>query len=204
MKYFLKRLINKIIYKQKIRFYGKNNSFVCPKSVNLKNIKIEVWGNNNKIIIDEKARINNTRIIIGFASSSVDNSVIKIGFNTGVNSLFVQIGENGSSVIIGENCAISYDVELNCTDTHSIFDENNNLLNIGKSIIIGNNVWLCKEVRIMKNTNVPNGCIVAQGSIVTKKFDKENCILAGNPARVVKENIRWDGIRPNEVLKKEG
>ena len=87
---------------------------------------------------------------------------------------------------------------------HSIFDENGNLINVGQSITIGNHVWICKDVKIMKNTNIPDGCIVAQGSIVTKKFEKENCILAGNPARVVKENIHWDSIRPNDYLKLKG
>ena len=83
-----------------------------------------------------------------------------------------------------------------------IFDEQGNLINKGESIIVGNNVWVCKNVIFMKNTKVPNGCIVAQGSIVTRKFDKENCVAAGNPAKLVKENISWNKIRPN-VLSKE-
>lgn len=71
----------------------------------------------------------------------------------------------------------------------------------GENIIVGNNVLVCKNVTFMKNTKVPNGCIVAQGSIVTKKFDKENSVIAGNPAKIVKENIYWDRTRPNKHLK---
>lgn len=198
MKQVIKRIINKIIYKQKIKFHGKNNEFICPDSGNLKNIKINVWGDNNKIIIGDNAYINNAKILIGFSDCEANNCVVKIGNNTGANSLNVQIGEDDSAVIIGENCAISYDVELNCTDTHSILDNEGKLLNIGKNIVVGDNVWLCKEVRIMKNTNIPNGCIVAQGSIVTKKFEKENCVIADNPSKIVKENIKWDAIRPNK------
>ena len=81
------------------------------------------------------------------------------------------------------------------------FNEDNKLLNIGQSITIGDKVWICKDVKFMKNANIPNGCVVAQGSIVTKRFEKENCVIAGNPAKITKENIQWDRIRPNNFLK---
>ena len=116
--------------------------------------------------------------------------------------MYLQIGEDNNVVDIGDDCRCSYNIELNCTDHHSIFDDEGNLLNIGKNITVGNHVWICKDVRIMKNTNIPDGCIVAQGSIVTKKFEKGNCVIAGNPAKVAKENIYWDRIRPNNFLKR--
>jgi len=43
----------------------------------------------------------------------------------------------------------------------------------------------------MKNVTIPNECIVGAGSVVTKRFDKEYCVIAGNPARVVRENVQW-------------
>ena len=202
MKYLIRRIINKIFYRQKIKFYGKNNTFICPLSVNLKKINISIYGNNNTIIIGENAFINHTKIIIGFPNSKAKNCLVKIGQNSGLNSANIQLGESNSSVIIGKNCAFSYDIELNCTDQHSIFDKNNQILNIGKNITIGDHVWLCKEIRVMKNSKIPNGCIVAQGSIVTKKFDKENCVIAGNPAKIVKEDIYWAFDRPNEYVEK--
>ena len=186
----VKNFINKIIYQQRINHHGKNNEFICPNSARLKRIKIDFWGNNNKIIIGENTYLNNTKIIIGFPNCPVENCTIQIGNKTSFNSLYLQMGEDNSSVIIGENCRCSYNIELNCTDHHSIFDKEGNILNIGKKISIGNHVWICKDVRILKNSNIPDGCVIAQGSIVTKNFDKENCVIAGNPAKVVKENIR--------------
>jgi len=34
-----------------------------------------------------------------------------------------------------------------------------------------------------------NGCIIGANSFVNKVFNQNNCIIAGNPARIVKENV---------------
>ena len=36
---------------------------------------------------------------------------------------------------------------------------------------------------------------------IEENFNEENCIIAGNPARIVKKNINWDGARPKEWRK---
>ena len=77
----------------------------------------------------------------------------------------------------------------------------NNLINRGESIIIGNKVWVGKNTTFMKNTQVGNNCIVAQNSTVTKKFNQDNCIMGGVPAKIIKENIKWDKARPEKYIK---
>lgn len=201
MKNIFRKIINKFRYFQKISLHGKNNTFVYPATANLRRIRVEVWGDNNKITIADNVHLNNSKIIIGFPNCRVENCEVKIGYKSSFNGLYLQIGEDNSSVVIGEKCMCSFGIEINCTDHHSIFDNDGNLLNIGKSVTIGDHVWICKDVKFMKNTSIPAGCIVAQGSIVTKAFSQENCVIAGNPAKVVKENIHWDRIRPNNFLK---
>lgn len=201
MQKYIRNFINKIFYRQQINYHGDGNEFICPSSACIKKVRIDYWGNNNKVIIGDDVYLNNTKIIIGFPNCKVENCTVKIGSNTSFNALYVQIGEDNSLINVGKNCMCSYGIEMNCTDHHSIFDENNKLLNVGQSITIGDKVWICKDVKFMKNTNIPNGCVVAQGSIVTKNFTEENCVIAGNPARITKENIHWDRIRPNNFLK---
>jgi hypothetical protein len=41
----------------------------------------------------------------------------------------------------------------------------------------------------IKGTTLPNRSIVACLSLINKKYDEENAILAGTPARLVKRNI---------------
>lgn len=42
---------------------------------------------------------------------------------------------------------------------------------------------------------IPDGCIVGMGAVVAKQFSTANSVIAGNPAKIVKENINW--IREN-------
>lgn len=179
-----------------IKTFGENNVVNIAKSAFFRKSKIKVWGNNNTILIDEQAYLHKTNIRIGFPDCPINNCVINIGKHTSINSADIQLGESDSSVIIGDDSMFSFDVEISCTDTHSITDLDGNLLNVGKNITVGSHVWVCKEVKILKNTRIPDNCIVAQNSIVTKQFTNENCVLAGNPAKVVKENINWHRERP--------
>ena len=108
--------------------------------------------------------------------------------------------EDNSTVEIGSDCLFSTNVNIACSDTHSILDFDDNLLNTGKFVKIGNHIWICQDARIGKNVTIPDNCIIGMGSIVTKEFTEPNCIIAGNPAKVVKKNIKWNKLRPKQYL----
>lgn len=52
-------------------------------------------------------------------------------------------------------------------------------------IVIGNNVWLSANVIILPGVRIGNNCIVGAGSVVTKSFEEDNLIIAGNPAKII-------------------
>lgn len=54
------------------------------------------------------------------------------------------------------------------------------------SVKIGSNIWLGRAAFILKDSVVEDGSIVGASSIVTKKF-KRNVVIAGIPARIIKE-----------------
>jgi acetyltransferase-like isoleucine patch superfamily enzyme len=33
--------------------------------------------------------------------------------------------------------------------------------------------------------------VVASGSVVSSKFERKNTLIAGNPAKVIKEDVEW-------------
>lgn len=196
----LKKLFSKF-FGLKIKNCG-NNILQISNSAYFRKTKIKIYGNNNFVSIKDNAYLHNTYIRIGFPDCPVKNTTLRIGEKTSFNGCDIQIGEDNSSIVIGSDCMFSFDTELTCTDTHSIFNYDGEIINIGQNITVGNNCWIGRRAKILKNTIIPDNCIVAQDSVLTKKFEDNNSIFAGNPAKLVKTNINWSRLRPNEILRK--
>ena len=98
-----------------------------------------------------------------------------------------------NKITIGNNVAIGRNVRILDSDFHGIYDENCNQINLSMPINIGNKVWIGEGAIILKGVTIGNGAIVASGSIVTKDVSPKS-IAAGNPAKVIKENISWGAL----------
>lgn len=73
------------------------------------------------------------------------------------------------------------------TATHPLHPvKRNSGLEFGKPITLGNNVWLGGGVVITPGVTLGDNVVVAAGSVVTKSFPA-NCVIGGNPAKVIKE-----------------
>lgn len=53
------------------------------------------------------------------------------------------------------------------------------------SVIIGKNVWIGDKATILPNVTIGDGAIIAANAVVTKSVPPY-CVVAGNPARIVK------------------
>jgi acetyltransferase-like isoleucine patch superfamily enzyme len=53
-------------------------------------------------------------------------------------------------------------------------------------VVIGDNVWIGANVIILKGVHIGSGSVVAAGAVVTKDVPAR-CVVAGNPAKIVKE-----------------
>lgn len=92
------------------------------------------------------------------------------------------------SITIGSYCAIAQGAIIKDSDEHAIIDENGNKNEYIKPIVIGNKVWIGTNAIILKGVTIGDGAIVAAGAVVTHDVPA-HCIVAGVPAKVVKENI---------------
>lgn len=54
-------------------------------------------------------------------------------------------------------------------------------------VTIGDYSYIGSEIRIAPGGSIPARCIVGIGTVVTKRFDREETLIAGVPAAVVKE-----------------
>ncbi|WP_115461516.1 acyltransferase [Winogradskyella aurantiaca] len=59
------------------------------------------------------------------------------------------------------------------------------------SIKIGSEVYIGSSCLIAPGTEIASYTLVAMGSVVNKKFEEENVLIAGNTASVVKKGINW-------------
>lgn len=107
---------------------------------------------------------------------------------------------NNTKISIGNDCKLSYAVEIKATDAHTVYDkETLEVLNPPKDIKIGNHVWISRGCFITKGAVIPNNCIVGANSLVNKNFEEENCIIAGSPAKIVKREINWSRKVPKKA-----
>ena len=171
--------------KSKIKISGDNNILYIGKNTLLRDSNIFIKGNNNILYIGDDCVVNNTSIIL-----DNEGSEIRIGNKTSIAKVQI-VSLEPYKIEIGEDCMLSYDIEIRNTDSHKIYDKNTNeRINEGSSINIGNHVWLGMRAIILKGVTIGDNSIVAAGSIVTKDV-KANTIVSGNPARQVKENKNW-------------
>lgn len=68
-----------------------------------------------------------------------------------------------------------------------------NIVNKTKRLVIGNDVWLGKNVIITNYANIGNGVIAAAGAVITKDVP-DYAIVAGVPARIFKYRYRPEQI----------
>lgn len=204
----------KKIIKEKVDFIqlnGENNIVRLKieseeKFDNLKGLAIYVFGNNNNIKLGKiscpyNEAIGLTGLIINIGTPpdeafnmkrDANNCNISIGDDVIICEARLFLQESDTSINIGNECMISWGIDIWCTDAHTITDLDGNPQNFSHSIEIGNHVWIGKDVKIGKNTKISDDSVVGWGSIVTRKFEQPNIIIAGNPAKMVKENINWN------------
>lgn len=91
------------------------------------------------------------------------------------------------SISIGAGAKIAHDVTIMDGDGHLIDYEGYVPI---KPIVIENHVWIGTKAVILKGVHIGEGAIVAAGSVVTRDVPPHT-LVAGNPARVIKEDVRW-------------
>ena len=125
-----------------------------------------------------------------------------VGKNNFFNKTILITCHSYTKTIINDFCIFASEVEIINGDGHSIFDnisteKVNDMKASGNTIEVCDHVWLCRRAMLLSNSHIGNGCIVGAGAIVNRRFESNNCLIAGIPAKIKKKNISW--CRNNET-----
>lgn len=90
-------------------------------------------------------------------------------------------------IYIGEHVIISDNVQIRDSDNHKIKGSEEKET---QPIVIQDHVWIGMGAIILKGVTIGEGSIIAAGAIVTKNVPPHT-IVAGVPAKVIKENINF-------------
>lgn len=178
-----------VLWRCKITSSGIGNRLILMGGVFL-HCEFVFLGNDNIIDLGK----NCIAINASFYTEDNNNTIIS-GDNTRyAGKIHIAVTES-KTCIIGNDCLFSSEIVIRTGDSHSILNEAGIRINQAQDVVIGNHVWVGHRVLITKGVEIPENCVVGTGAIVTKKIDKSGAVIAGVPARIVKENINWDGKR---------
>ena len=93
-------------------------------------------------------------------------------------------------ITIGDDSMAGWNTCLFDADGHTVFDHGVERVS-EKFIRIGNHVWVGAHVHILKRVNIPDGSIVAYGSLVTRQFEQPNILIGGTPAKQLRDEVEW-------------
>ena len=113
-----------------------------------------------------------------------NDSEISIGDNVSINNGFKVVAF--SKIVIEKNVLIGFGCSIIDNDGHHLaIDKRNTGKPNSADIYIGENVFLGNDVTVLKGVTIGKNSVVGNGSIVTKNVP-ENVIVAGNPAKIIR------------------
>lgn len=122
-------------------------------------------------------------------SICVDKGTLIVGKNFSTNKNCLIACSKG--IQIGDDVTLGWNVNVRDNDGHMIIDEATGVASESKEVTIGDHVWLCAYVDVLKGAAIPNDSVVAYRSLVTKAFDQPGVLIGGVPSKKLKEKIRW-------------
>lgn len=166
----------------------KNAKLICNNILFMGEKQVKSSTTETRLLLEENSTFEINDNFTMYAGSYI--RVIKNG-HLEINGGFINEGVEitcASKITIGKGATIARDVVIRDYDGHTIELPD---YKIAKPITIGENVWIGNRAMILKGVTIGDGAIIGAGSIVTKDVPTST-IVVGNPAKVVKEGVKWN------------
>jgi acetyltransferase-like isoleucine patch superfamily enzyme len=100
---------------------------------------------------------------------------------------------NGGTVVAGPDQLWAANAYVATDDMHRLADRRTGerLNPFGAHVRLGAHVWLCRDAVVTGHAEVGDGAVVAMRSVVRGQKVPPHTVVAGVPARVVREEVDW-------------
>jgi acetyltransferase-like isoleucine patch superfamily enzyme len=156
---------------------GDNHTIMSPWYVSISGPNINIG--NCVTIIGERAK----PVKLGVWGREEESGRIEVG-----DYVLISPGSRISAsdeICIGNSVMMANSVYITDSDWHGVYDRTARDDRV-MPVHIGDNVWLGDHSMVLKGVTIGENSVVAAKAVVTKDVPA-NVIVAGNPARVVKE-----------------
>jgi acetyltransferase-like isoleucine patch superfamily enzyme len=157
----------------------------------------------SRLVVTGRVRVirSNARIEVGNRVSLEAMKILAVGapgrtaFLTIGDGTFINEGSElhvGLRLAIGARCAIAGHVIIRDRDSHRLgsADDQFDLTESLAPVTIGDHVWIGSRAMVLKGVTIGEGAVIAAGAVVTRDVPPMT-LVGGNPARVIKERVRW-------------
>lgn len=179
-------LVDYILSISRGMYYRLKYSIILKKAIFGKNFRVQ---GAFKIAGPGKVFIGDNVLVCGIGHPVTPfthhkEAIIKVGSNSFVNG--TRFGCQ-KAITIGEY-AILGDARIMDTDFHSIYPDrwSPNAMVESAAIVIGKNVWVGAGTAVLKGVHIGDNSVVGFGAVLSKTIPA-NCVVTGNPAKVIKQ-----------------
>ena len=156
---------------------GAHYTLMCPWYIRISGPNISI-GEAATIVAEKDAHVR-----IGVWGQEPGRGRISIG-----SAVMITPGVRISAseeVSIGDSCMLANGVYITDSDWHGMYNRVERPREV-TPVRIANNVWLGDHATVLKGVSIGNNSIVAARSVVVHNVPA-NVVVAGNPARIVKQ-----------------
>jgi len=165
---------------------GDHNTIEIQPGAVLEDVRINVAGSGHHLLIGAESWVSGCRFF--FEDKGCRITIGEMGF---FFKSKISAAESNSEIIIGSKTVCAEGSDIRTTDAHSIIDlASGERLNPARNVEIGHHVWIAEGVVVLKGARIGDGSIVGTRSVVTKSIPS-NCLAAGNPAKILRDNVSW-------------